>query len=55
MQAMLVDAEEASLDRFLYWKECWTGVRRPGIPKVGKGGWDELRDWDWHVYTIDTV
>ena len=19
--------------------------------KEGKGGWDELGDWDWHVYT----
>ena len=19
------------------------------------GGWDELGDWDWHVYTIDTM
>ena len=21
----------------------------------GKGGWDELGDWDWHIYTIDTM
>ena len=20
---------------------------------VEKGDWDELRDWDWHIYTID--
>lgn len=18
--------------------------------KAGKGGWDELEDWDWHIY-----
>ena len=23
--------------------------------KVGKGGWDGLRDWDWHIYTIDAM
>ena len=23
--------------------------------KVERWDWDELRDWDWHVYTIDTV
>ena len=23
--------------------------------KAGKGGWDELGDWGWHIYTIDTV
>ena len=23
--------------------------------KEGKGEWDELGDWDWHVYTIDTM
>ena len=21
----------------------------------GKKGWDELGDWDWHIYTIDTM
>ena len=21
----------------------------------GKGEWDELRGWDWHIYTIDTM
>ena len=21
---------------------------------VEKGDWDELRDWDWRIYTIDT-
>ena len=21
----------------------------------GKDGWDELGDWDWHVYTTDTM
>ena len=21
----------------------------------GKRGWDELGDWDWHIYTIDTM
>ena len=21
----------------------------------GKGGWDELGDWDWHTYTVDTM
>ena len=19
-----------------------------------QGGWDELEDWDWHIYTTDT-
>ena len=23
--------------------------------KGGKGGWDELGDWDWHICTIDTM
>ena len=22
--------------------------------KLGRGGWDELEGWDWHIYTIDT-
>ena len=21
----------------------------------GKGGWDKMGDWDWHIYTIDTM
>ena len=21
----------------------------------GKGVWDELGDWGWHIYTIDTM
>ena len=25
-----------------------------GIPR-GKGRWEELGDWDWHIYTIDTT
>ena len=24
------------------------------IPR-GKGGWDELWDWDWHIFTVDTM
>ena len=20
------------------------------VTKAGKGGWDELGDWDWHIY-----
>ena len=23
--------------------------------EVGLGWWDELGDWDWHIYTIDTM
>ena len=23
--------------------------------KGGRGGWDELGDWDWHICTIDTM
>ena len=23
--------------------------------KEAEKGWDELGDWDWHVYTIDTM
>ena len=23
--------------------------------KGGKGGWDELEDWDGHIYIIDTI
>ena len=23
--------------------------------KEGKEGWHELGDWDWHMYTIDTM
>ena len=24
--------------------------------QAGKGvGWEELGDWDWHIYIIDTV
>ena len=26
-----------------------------GTGAGGKGGWDELGDWDWHIYTIDTL
>ena len=22
---------------------------------VGKGEWEVLGDWDWHIYTIDTM
>ena len=21
----------------------------------GKKGWGELGDWDWHIYTVDTM
>ena len=21
----------------------------------GEGVWDELRDWDWHIYTMDAI
>ena len=24
-------------------------------PKGEREGWDELEDWDWHRYTIDTM
>ena len=20
-----------------------------------EGGWDELGDWDWHIYTVDIM
>ena len=23
--------------------------------KGGVGGWDELGDWNWHIYTIDSM
>ena len=26
-----------------------------GEEKDGEGGWEELRDWDWQIYTIDTM
>ena len=25
------------------------------IPKEKEMGWEELRDWTWHIYTIDTM
>ena len=24
-------------------------------PRWGRGEWDELGDWDWHIYTTDTT
>ena len=25
-------------------------INKPMDTKAGKGGWDELEDWDWHIY-----
>ena len=33
--------------------EIETQRKRPVDSKEERKGWDELREWDWHVYTID--
>ena len=44
--------------RWSYWqsRNRDTDVENKRMDTKGeKGGWDELGDWDWHVYTIDTM
>ena len=37
--------------------EIETQMQRPNVwtPKGNCVGWDELRDWDCHIYTTDTI
>ena len=30
-------------------------VEKKHMDTMGEGGSDELGDWDWHIYTIDTM
>ena len=32
-----------------------TDVENKRMDTKGVGGWDELGDCDWHIYTIDTM
>ena len=66
-----LDKGMASHPSTLDWRISWTeepgGLQSMGSQTVGwierltlsfsrgKGGWKELVDWDWHIYTIDTV
>ena len=56
---------ENPMDRGVWWLQSM-GSQRVGhdwsnwactqtSTKAGNGGWGELGDWDWHIYTIDTV
>ena len=32
-----------------------TDVENKRMDTKGEGGWDQLGDGDWHIYTTDTV
>ena len=32
-----------------------TAVKTEYVDTKRDGGWDELGDWDWHIYAIDTM
>ena len=52
-----MESEKIGIDDLIYKTEIETQTYRTNvwIPR-GKGeGWDELGDWDWHIYTIDTM
>ena len=52
---MYVESEKRTgRDDLIYEAKIDTDIENVGIPK-GKGGWDELRDWDLYIYTIDTM
>jgi len=44
-------------ENLIYKAEIETQIQTANIwIPVGKGkGWEELRDWDWPIYTIDTM
>ena len=36
--------------------QCATDIENKRMDTKGeRGGRDELGDWDWHIYTIDTT
>ena len=41
----------------LFTKQKWSHRHREQTYRYqgGKGCWDELEDWDWHIYTVDTM
>ena len=52
-----MESEKIGIDNLTYKAEIETQMQRTNIwiPR-GKGVcWDELGDWDWHIYTIDTM
>ena len=44
-----MESEKIGIDDLIYKAEIETQI--PG----GKGWWDELGDWDWRIYTTDTM
>ena len=49
--------QKNSVDDLIYKAETETQRSRINIwlPSREKGMWDELEDWDWHIYIIDTM
>ena len=46
-----MESEKIGTDDLIYKAEIETQYGYQG-----EGGWwDELGDWDWHIYTIDTM
>ena len=51
-----MESEKNGTDDLIYKAEIDTDVENKHMDtKGGGGGWDELGDWDWHIYTIDTM
>ena len=46
-----------AVDDLIYKAEIETQIKRTNvwIPRGKEGWWDELGDWDWHIYTLDTM
>ena len=48
--------KKLDIDDLIYKAETNTDVENKYMDtKRGRGGWDELGDWDRHIYTIDTM
>ena len=56
-QILYINAYLWNLEKWFKWtrlkgKNRDTDVENKGMDtKWGKGGWDELGGWDWHIYT----
>ena len=51
-----MESEKTGIDDLIYKAEIETQTREQTYGyQRGKGGWEELGDWDWHINTIDTM
>ena len=51
-----MESEKNDIDDFVYKAGIGdTGVENKCMDTKGKGEGIELGDWDWHIYTIDTI